>query len=74
MAKLIVIHDSKGKVVALGEVHPGPTEGIGVGAVPGEGQFMFEMEKAGELESKSLSEIHKQFRVDVAGKRLVKAV
>jgi hypothetical protein len=74
MAKLIVVHDSQGQVVALGEVHPGPMEGIGVGVVPSQGQVMFEVEKAGELESKSLRDIHKQFRVDVAGKRLVKAV
>ncbi len=66
MTKLIVVHDSQGRIVVLGEIYPGPLDSIGVGAVPREGQFVFEVEKTGELAGKSVRDIHKAFRVDVA--------
>jgi hypothetical protein len=37
MTKLIVVHDSAGHVIALGEVPPGPFGNVGVGVVPTEG-------------------------------------
>jgi hypothetical protein len=74
MTKLIVVHDSNGQVLALGEVHSSPRKGIGSGVVPREGQSMFEVDKKGPLAKKSLRDIHKEFRVDVAAKKLIKAV
>jgi hypothetical protein len=72
MAKLMVVHDLQGKLVAVGEMHPGAPKGVEVGVVAREGQGVFELERAGELIGLPLREIHKGYRADIAAKRLVK--
>jgi hypothetical protein len=66
------VHANQGQLVAVGEVHAGLPEGIGVGIVPRDGQSVFEMERTPDLANKPLKEIHNEFRVDVAAKSLTK--
>lgn len=73
MSRLIVVHDRTGHVIALGEAYPGAAYGTGVRVIPSEGQFVSEVEKPEELQGKPLHEIHKNYRADIAAKRLVKA-
>jgi hypothetical protein len=72
MSKLMVVHDLEGKLIAVGEMHPGAPKGVDVFVQPRDGQGVFETERAGELMGKKLHEIHKAYRADVTAKRLVK--
>jgi hypothetical protein len=73
MSKLIVVHDRTGHLIAVGEAYSGPHKNVGVRVIPQEGQFVFEVEKTREFKGKTLHEIHKTYRADVAAQKLIKA-
>ena len=70
--KLIILHNTKGEIVSLTEVRPGPLPGIGVGVIPPPEHSVLELEKTGELEGKNLRDIHNEYIVDLKSKKLVK--
>jgi hypothetical protein len=73
MSKLIVVHDTTGHLIAVGEAYPGPHENVGIRVIAQQGQFVFEVEKTSEFEGKALHEIHQGYRADIAAQKLIKA-
>jgi hypothetical protein len=72
VSKLLVVHDLKGKLIAVGEMHAGGPRGVEVGVQAMDGQGVFETERADELMGMTLHEIHKGYRADLRTKKLVK--
>jgi hypothetical protein len=69
---LLILHDTSGKIIGVGEVPTRKLKGLYARFVPGTGQAVLEVEKKGELSGKKLPELHRDFRVDVNAKKLVK--
>ncbi len=70
--KLIVAHDSKGKIVSVARVAPevkGKVQAA-AGLNPRPGRSVLEVD-ASELANKPLGEIHEGYRVDVKARKLV---
>ena len=69
--KVVVVCDDRGKIIAIGR--PGgisdKSSGVArVGAVPGSGHRVHDIDLPKELEKIPLPDIHKGFRVDLKGK------
>jgi len=65
MTKLIIAHDAVGKIIAMGEVESGPPKGIYATLVPSPEQSLLEVEKTGELQTKNLEHIAREYLVDL---------
>ena len=75
--KVKVIYDPAGEILAILQAAPGPKKtGVSVafGVDPGPGQLIADVELAGELANKSLSEIHEAYCIDVKARKLVRRV
>ena len=73
--KVKVIYDPAGEILAILQAAPVPKKtGVSVafGVDPGPGQLIADVELAGELANKSLSEIHETHCIDVKVKKLVR--
>jgi len=70
--KLIVLHDSRGKILSVARFEPQQGKlRTGFGMAPKRGQSVLELEASDELAGRPLSEIHETFRVDRKAKTLV---
>lgn len=75
--KVKVIYDTAGEILAILQAAPIPKKtGVSVafGADPGPGQLIADVELAGELANKSLSEIHETHCIDVKARKLLRRV
>jgi hypothetical protein len=73
--KIGVLHDERGKIIALskvGDLQAAGSEFTRVGMLPGKGQQVREIELGGEHEGKSLLELHNECHVHLATSKLVK--
>ena len=67
--KLIIVHDSLGRIVSVGQVlHEGKR---GFGILPKPGHMVGEFEAAGSIAEKTLIDIHNHCVVDVKKGKLV---
>jgi hypothetical protein len=69
---LIVLHDANGKILSLGEIPAAKPKGLYANFAPGSGEAVLELERTKELAGKKLTELHRDFQVDVTLKKLVK--
>jgi hypothetical protein len=73
--KVKVIYDPAGEILAILQAAPVPKKtGVSVafGVDPGPGQLIADVELAGELANKSLSEIHETHCIDIKAKKLMR--
>ena len=73
--KVKVIYDPAGEILAILQAAPVPKKtglGVAFGVDPGPGQLIADVELAGELANKSLSEIHETHCIDVKARKLVR--
>jgi hypothetical protein len=75
--KVKVIYDRAGEILAILQAAPVPKKtGVSVafGVDPGPGQLIADVELAGELANKPLSEIHEAYCIDVKARKLLRRV
>jgi hypothetical protein len=73
--KATILHDEHGRIIAIsriGDLKKAGSKFVEVGMIPGAGQRMLEIELSGKVEGRSLLELHKEYRVDLATSKLVK--
>jgi hypothetical protein len=73
--KATIIHDEHGRIISIskiGDLKEAGSKFVKVGLVPGKGQRLIEIELNRELDRKTLLDLHKEFRIDVANSKLVK--
>ena len=69
--KVLVLHDSKGRIRSITQVNPETKFGVTV--VPPRGHSVTEVELAAELQSVPLHTLHESYRLDRKASRLVPA-
>jgi hypothetical protein len=72
--KTTILHDEHGRILSIskvGELTAAGSKFMRVGMVPAAGQRLLELELSSEDEQRSLSDLHRSYRVDVAGQKLV---
>jgi hypothetical protein len=70
-----IIHDENGQIIAISKIVDLKKAGSRfdkVGMIPGKGQHKLELELSNDLQNRPLSELHKEYRIDVATSTLVK--
>jgi len=73
--KTTILHDEHGQIIAISKIvdlQKAGSKFVSVGMIPGPGQRMLEIDLNGELDSRSLRHLHKEYRVDVATSKLVR--
>jgi hypothetical protein len=74
--KATLLHDEHGRILAIStavDLKKAGSKFTKVGMVPGPGQRHLEIELGNEHEKRALSELHKEFHVDLASSKLVKS-
>ena len=73
--KASIVHDEHGEIISiskLGNLKEAGSKFTNVGMVPGKGQRLVEVDLSGDTEKKSLQDLHRDYRVDIATFKLVK--
>jgi len=73
--KATILHDEHGRIVAVSrpvDLKKAGSKFARFGMVPGVGQRVVEIEFSDEIAKKPLVELHREFRVDVAGSKLIR--
>lgn len=73
--KASVLHDERGEIIAIskiGDLQASGSKFANAGMVPAPGQTLVDVEFPADDADRPLRELHEQYRVDVASKKLVK--
>jgi hypothetical protein len=69
--KVIVVHDSLGRIVSVTKLSPDAAKESGIGVLPNPGESVVEVELTGGNANRSLSDIHSAMAVDVRSGKLI---
>ncbi len=72
---VMIVHDTRGKIISIGRLERQPDQsGLRVegGLTPARGQSVMELDIVGQLAKMSLSDIQREFVVDLKAKELKK--
>jgi hypothetical protein len=73
--KATVLHDEHGRIIAISKIEDPQKSGskfVKAGMIPRARQRCVEINLGKELDSRPLSELHNEYRVDVAASKLVR--
>ena len=72
-----ILHDEHGRILAvsrIGDLKKAGSKFTKVAMVPGPGQQMLEVELNAEIEKRTLTELHRDYHVDLRDRKLVRKV